>query len=99
MLEPQPLLGVPRVLDADPALVAASAGSGRPVAVSEPTRALFAAALVRTTARRPILLAVPTAIDADRVTHDLRAFLGAEQVELFPAWETLPFERVSPALE
>ena len=25
--------------------------------------------------------------------------LGADAVELFPAWETLPFERVSPALE
>ena len=26
-------------------------------------------------------------------------FLGADAVELFPAWETLPFERVSPAIE
>ena len=28
-----------------------------------------------------------------------RAFLGADEVELFPAWETLPFERVSPGVE
>ena len=27
------------------------------------------------------------------------AFLGADEVELFPAWETLPFERVSPGVE
>ena len=27
------------------------------------------------------------------------AYLGADEVELFPAWETLPFERVSPSVE
>ena len=34
---------------------------------------------------------------ASRTTS--RQFLGAGEVELFPAWETLPFERVSPSLE
>src|SRR5204862_5565825 len=37
----------------------------------------------------------------ERLAHDLRAFLpdGATAVDLFPAWETLPFERVSPSVE
>ena len=45
------------------------------------------------------MLAVPTSTEAERVAHDLAAFLGDEAVELFPAWETLPFERVSPGVE
>ncbi len=44
-------------------------------------------------------MAVPTSTDAERLAHDLVAFLGPDEVELFPAWETLPFERVSPSVE
>ena len=33
------------------------------------------------------------------IAGDLRQYLGDDAVELFPAWETLPFERVSPATE
>ena len=49
--------------------------------------------------RQPLVVAVPTTGEAERLAHDLAAFLGADEVELFPAWETLPFERVSPAVE
>ena len=65
----------------------------------EPARALFGATLASVTARRPVVLAVPTGVEAERLAADLREFLGADAVELFPAWETLPFERVSPAVE
>ena len=41
----------------------------------------------------------PTTTAAERLAHDLRAYLGPDEVELFPAWETLPFERVSPGVE
>jgi transcription-repair coupling factor (superfamily II helicase) len=94
-----PLAGLAHVLDGDAVLLAASAGHGDPVAVPEAARPIFTAALATTTARRPVLLAVPTANEAERVAHDLVRFLGADAVELFPAWETLPFERVSPASE
>ncbi len=46
-----------------------------------------------------MVVAAPTAAEAERLAADLEAFLGADAVELFPAWETLPFERVSPAIE
>jgi transcription-repair coupling factor (superfamily II helicase) len=69
------------------------------VAVPEPARAFAVAGLVHVTGRHPIVVAVPTAMDADRLAHDLSAFLGAEDVDTFPAWETLPFERVSPGVE
>ena len=35
----------------------------------------------------------------ERIAADLREYLGDDAVEIFPAWETLPFERVSPSIE
>jgi transcription-repair coupling factor (superfamily II helicase) len=69
------------------------------LAVPEPARAYALAGLAHLSGRHPLVVAVPTAADADRLAHDLAAFLGADQVDLFPAWETLPFERVSPSVE
>jgi len=69
------------------------------IAVPEPARAFAVAGLAQVTGRHPIVVAVPTAADADHLAHDLAAFLGPDQVETFPAWETLPFERVSPGVE
>jgi transcription-repair coupling factor (superfamily II helicase) len=94
-----PLAGVAVLLADEPAVLSASGGQGEAVAVGDAARPLFLAALARATARRPVVVAVPTATEAERIAHDLRQLLGVEAVELFPAWETLPFERVSPALE
>jgi transcription-repair coupling factor (superfamily II helicase) len=69
------------------------------VAVPEAARAVFVAAAARVTTRRPVLVAVPTVAEADRLAHDLRQFLPPDEVEEYPPWETLPFERVSPSLE
>ncbi|HLY82919.1 MAG TPA: transcription-repair coupling factor [Acidimicrobiales bacterium] len=69
------------------------------VAVPEPARAFAVAGVAHTSGRHPIVVAVPTASDGDRLAHDLRAFLGDDDVEVFQAWETLPFERVSPSVE
>jgi len=99
MTDSPALAGLTTLLGADPVVAAATGGSSRPVAVPVPARAMFAATLASTTARRPVVLAVPTAAEAERLTADLREYLGADAVELFPAWETLPFERVSPAVE
>jgi transcription-repair coupling factor (superfamily II helicase) len=99
MTETPPLAGLTAALADDPTIVAATSGQGHTVAVPEPARAIFTATLAGATARRPVLLAVPTRAEAERITGDLRQYLGAEAVELFPAWETLPFERVSPATE
>ena len=69
------------------------------LAVPDPARALVFAGLAELSRRRPIVAAVPTTADAERLAHDLGAYLGDDAVELFPAWETLPFERVSPGVE
>jgi transcription-repair coupling factor (superfamily II helicase) len=69
------------------------------VAVPEPARAFAIAGIAEASRRHPTVVAVPTNAEAERLAHDLAAFLGTEHVDLCPAWETLPFERVSPSIE
>ncbi len=45
------------------------------------------------------MVACPTGTMAGQLADDLAQFLRPDQVALFPAWETLPFERVSPSVE
>jgi transcription-repair coupling factor (superfamily II helicase) len=97
-LSSPPLTELSALLAEEPALRAVIARE-HVVAVPDAARALFVAALAGTSTRRPLLLAVPTGAEADRLARDLTQFLGSDAVELFPAWETLPFERVSPSLE
>jgi transcription-repair coupling factor (superfamily II helicase) len=66
------------------------------LAVPEAATAFVIAGVARLSDRRPLLVVTPTVRDAERLAHDLTAFLGAGTVALFPAWDTLPFERVSP---
>ena len=94
-----PLSDLPPLLGDDPALLSALGRRDAVLAVPEPARAMALAALVAHGARRPLLVAVPTTAEAERLANDLRVFLGDDEVESFPAWETLPFERVSPAVE
>ncbi len=99
MPEPAPpLADLPLLLREDPA-VRAVIGRDATVAVPAAARGLVVAALARTSTRRPLLLAVPTGAEAERLAHDLACYLDPAIVEWFPAWETLPFERVSPSLE
>ncbi len=69
------------------------------MAVAEPARALVVAGLATVSSRHPLVVAVATAAEAERLARDLVAYLGEARVEAFPAWETLPFERISPGVE
>ncbi|WP_255566619.1 transcription-repair coupling factor [Iamia sp. SCSIO 61187] len=93
-----PLGDLPARLAAEPGLAGVRGRNRAHLAVTEAARPLTIAHLAGGT-RTPILVAVPTTGEAERLTHDLGAFLGRDKVELFPAWETLPFERVSPNVE
>jgi transcription-repair coupling factor (superfamily II helicase) len=93
------LRSLPPLLAQDEAVTRLAGAPSALIAVPEPARAFVIAGLARLSSRRPLVVAVPTSPDADRLTHDLRAFLGEDEVETFPAWETLPFERVSPSVE
>lgn len=46
-----------------------------------------------------IISVVPTRQQALDLYEELRELMGPESVRLFPSWETLPLERVSPSVE
>lgn len=48
--------------------------------------------------RAPVLLVTATGREAEDVTAELRAMMGAS-VAWFPSWETLPHERLSPGVD
>ncbi len=98
MLTEPPLADLAALLVDDPA-VRAVVNRDPVVAVPDAARAVFVAALARATTRRPLVVATPTGAEAERLAHDLAQLVGPEAVDRFPAWETLPFERVSPSLE
>lgn len=56
------------------------------------SRVLVASALAKT---GPLLVVAATGREADDLTAELRGVLG-DAVALFPSWETLPHERLSP---
>ncbi len=93
-----PLGDVPGLLADEPGLAQVRGRRQAVLAAAESARSLTLAHLAGGT-RTPLLVACPTTGDAERLVHDLGAYLGPDAVELFPAWETLPFERVSPAVE
>ena len=90
---------LPALLRDEPALLGVLGRSAAVLAVPEPARPITIAGLATVGSRRPILVAVPTTAEAERLVNDLTTFLGPDAAELFPAWETLPFERVSPGVE
>ncbi len=90
---------LPKLLRDEPAVLQLLGRSSAVLAVPEPARAFTIAGLAEISQRSPLVVAVPTSGDAERMVRDLAAFLGEDQVDLFPAWETLPFERVSPSVE
>lgn len=93
------LASLPRLLRNDPALTQALGDPSGFVAVPESARALAIAALAQLGDRRPLVVACPTGTDAGQLYDDLVQYMPPDEVMLFPAWETLPFERVSPSVE
>jgi transcription-repair coupling factor (superfamily II helicase) len=74
-----------------------SAGDGDGAALVGPASArLFVAAALAQAG--PLLVVTATGREADDLTAELRAVLG-DAVALFPSWETLPHERLSPGVE
>ncbi|HSB85842.1 MAG TPA: DEAD/DEAH box helicase, partial [Ilumatobacteraceae bacterium] len=93
------LATLPRLLRDDPGLTQAFGSPNAVVAVPESARAITVAALAQLGDRRPLLVATPTGTAAGQLYDDLCQYMPPDSVMLFPAWETLPFERVSPSVE
>ena len=83
----------------EPAVLGTLGRSSAVLAVPEAARAVTLASFAELGSRRPLVVCVPTTADAEHLAADLATFLGGDEVEVFPAWETLPFERVSPSVE
>ena len=96
--EATPLAELGAIVSHEPGIDLIAGQRNAVLAVPESARSAVLAALTHANKRRPVIVAVPTGTLAQEVADDLASFLGASQVELFPAWETLPFERVSPAV-
>ncbi len=95
------LRSLPALLRNDPAMTRVVGARGATLAVATPAQAFVLAGLLRLGSRRPVLVVTPTGAAASQLAHDLGVFTaergdGSATVEVFPAWETLPFERVSP---
>lgn len=45
---------------------------------------------------QPLLVVTPRSSDATKLAESIGAYVGEDRVAVFPAWETLPFERLSP---
>src|SRR3712207_8748861 len=79
-------------------VVAAAGNAERAVTAPPSVQPLVAAALSARPggAGVPVLVVTAGERDADQVADQLRCFLPGRRVETFPAWETLPHERLSP---
>lgn len=86
-------------LSDEPSIDAALGRREPVIVIGDAGRALVLAGLVAASDRRPVLVGTPTQAEAERLASDAAAVLGADRVLHFPAWETLPFERVSPGVE
>ena len=95
---PRPLGSLATQVANEPGIDAIAGQRDAVLAVPEVARATVLAALISNTTRHPIVIATPTGTMAQSIAEDLAAFLGSDAVEFFPSWETLPFERVSPAV-
>jgi transcription-repair coupling factor (superfamily II helicase) len=71
----------------------------RPIVARAEGGADAAIAAVATSLDGPLLAIAPGPREAEDVAVGVGAFLGTERVGLFPAWEALPYEGISPSPE
>ena len=93
------LAGLPRHLADDQLLSQLLGRKSAEVVVTQAGRAFFVAGIAEVSTQKPIVVVTSTAREAETLCDDLEIWLGKDRVRYFPAWETLPFERISPATE
>ncbi|MPV38352.1 transcription-repair coupling factor [Georgenia subflava] len=97
------LTGLLPLLRTDPAVASAIETAHEPVLAPQlqvnaavGVRAPLAAELTAGEKGRPLVVVTATGREADEAAAALRHFLPDDDVAVFPAWETLPHERLSP---
>lgn len=72
--------------------------SRAPVTAPDPARPFLLASMV-SHLELPVLAVVARAEEADHLARDVQAFLGRDGAEVFPGWEVLPGEPLSPSVD
>lgn len=72
--------------------------AGAPLTVPEAARPYLLASLVRHL-DRPLLAITSRIEEADQLVRDVQAFVGRGGAEVFPGWEVLPGEPLSPSVD
>ncbi|GAA1627059.1 transcription-repair coupling factor [Georgenia ruanii] len=97
------LTGLLPLLRTDPAVESATEMARQPVLAPQVVvnaavgvRAPLVAELTAGERGRPVVVVTATGREADEAADALRNFLPDDAVAVFPAWETLPHERLSP---
>ncbi len=93
------LSSLPGLLAGESAIAELLGADDAVVAIPEAARSVALAAVSELGAAPVTIVVTPTAREAEQLSHDLASFVEPDCVELLPAWETLPFERVSPSSE
>jgi transcription-repair coupling factor (superfamily II helicase) len=98
------LTGLLACLDADPGFEAlgdlARAGTGATVEAPGALHPLVVAAIVRARAAGvPVVVVTATGREAEDVAAAVPDLVPGASVAVFPSWETLPHERLSPSLD
>ena len=95
---PMTLAGLLDVVAADPAIAAAVSAAGKPELdlTAVPALRPFVVAALAVKADRPVLAVTSTGREAEDLVRALQSLLAPETVVDYPAWETLPHERLSP---
>ncbi|MCC2593591.1 transcription-repair coupling factor [Tessaracoccus sp. OS52] len=93
--------GLASALEADPGLRATltdarSAGVNALDVTVVPAFFPVAAAMIAVESGRTVLLVTSTYREAENLTAEVGSLLGPDAVAYYPAWETLPHERLSP---
>ena len=83
----------------DPVVSGALSGLDGVLACPDAARPAVLAGLTALHPEATFVVATATGAAAGQLFDDLQSMLGPEAVALFPAWETLPFERISPNVE
>lgn len=99
-LPPAPLAALTDAVLAEPYFTRITEAAGTParrLVGPAGVRPFVAAALARTD--KPVLLVTATGREAETATRSLTDLLGAGAAMIFPSWETLPHERLSPSAD
>ena len=103
MIKTQPLAGLLDLVKADPAFlaIAESSGVANTVDLVGPS-VIYPLVIAKIASEQESgikLVLTTTGRAADELAADLSAYLPTEGIAVFPSWETLPHERLSPSAD